>query len=60
MTLERTVAVVIAVAGIAIGAIQAAKPEALGISPQVSAWLGVAAMVVAGLQAMLPPVQRRR
>lgn len=57
MDTGRTFAVVFAVAGLVIGAIQAAKPDVLGITPAVSAWLGVAGAVVAGVQAMLPRVQ---
>lgn len=46
--------IVVAIALLALGAIQAAGYEALGISIRTMAWLGVLTAVLGGIQSFLP------
>lgn len=56
-TAQWRTAVLVGLLVVAIGAIQTAGPAVLGIPPVVFQWLGIAAIVLAAAQAMLPKVQ---
>lgn len=57
MNAPRALAVVVALIGVAAGAV-VAQAGPLQLSGVVVAWLGVASAVVSASQAFLPPVQR--
>lgn len=54
----KTLAIVAYIASAVVGAIQTASPAALGLPPLTAQWLGVAAVVLSTIQAILPEVHR--
>lgn len=58
-TAQRYIAIAVAVALAMIGAIQIANAETLGITPRVSAWLGIVSVGLGILAGFLPSVQGR-
>lgn len=54
---QRTLAIAVAVTLAVIGAIQLANPETLGITPRISAWLGILAVGLGILAGFLPNVR---
>lgn len=58
-TAQRYIAVAVAVVLAMIGAIQLANAETLGITPRMSAWLGILAVGLGILAGFLPSVQGR-
>lgn len=54
---QRRLAVGVAVALAVVGAIQLGNPDVLGITPRISAWLGILAVGLGILAGFLPRVQ---
>ena len=58
-TVQRSIAIGVAVALVILGAIQVADPSSLGINPIVARWLGILAAGLGTLAGFLPSVQGR-
>ena len=58
MNPARIAAVLVGSAGVVVGAIQASKPDLLGITPQISAWMGIVGALISFWQMLLPSVRQ--